>query len=97
MIKNVKIPRCYNHISDNVYYELHTFVDDSEHAAAAVSYLVIFHGATQGVVFMSSKTKIAPNKYLSIPRMELQPAVMGVRLTKCIQLNQSIDIRKINF
>ena len=70
---NKSLPRCYYpkeaHI---VSFQLHGFSDASEDAYAAVVYLRMVD--TQNNVYVSlvmSKTKVAPIKRLTIPRLEL--------------------------
>lgn len=94
IIETVNLPRCYFYSSTADRYELHTFVDASEEAAAAVVYLVQFCNNHQTVAFITSKTKIAPMKIISIPRLELQAAVMGARLASAVEQHHTIKIDK---
>lgn len=58
--------------------ELHVFVDSSEEAFAAVAYWRFT--TTDGVIgisFICSKTKCTPLTKVSVPRLELQAAVLG--------------------
>ncbi|KAL7726355.1 hypothetical protein ACLKA6_001572 [Drosophila palustris] len=43
---------------------------------------------------VASKTRVAPLKPVSIPRMELMAAVLGLRLTKCIEMEMSVRVKK---
>lgn len=86
LITDIEIPRCYSLIlSDSENIQLHTFVDAGEYAYCAVSYLVVQLGDRVTVTLVASKSKVAPLKPLSIPRMELQAALIGVRLSNKIQ------------
>ena len=56
------------------------FCDASEMAYGAVTYFwTISHGHVN-VSFIMSKTRLAPNKTLTIPQLELQAVVIAVRL-----------------
>ena len=81
------IPRCYFDKSTQVAtFQLHGFSDASENAYAAVVYLRITDtfGKTQ-VSLVSSKTKVAPIKKLTIPRLELCGAYLLAQLLFHIQ------------
>ncbi|XP_046869388.1 uncharacterized protein LOC124462036 [Drosophila willistoni] len=92
-IAGLTIPRCYFNSSDQIHdVQLHTFVDASELAYAAVCYLRIRQGERTYLSFVASKAKVAPLSPLSIPRMELQAAVIGAKLSNRIQRNPSLSI-----
>ncbi len=82
LLSTKHIPRCYydkgTHITS---MELHGFCDASEQAYAAVLYLRMesTDGSIQ-VALVSSKTKVAPIKKLTIPRLELCGAQILSRL-----------------
>ena len=81
------IPRCYFDKNTQVAsLELHGFSDASENAYAAVVYLRITDtfGRTQ-ISLVSSKTKVAPIKKLTIPRLELCGAYLLAQLLFHIQ------------
>ncbi|XP_058448819.1 uncharacterized protein LOC131428793 [Malaya genurostris] len=94
-IESVRIPRCYyapNANNSRQIIELHTFVDTSESGMAAVSY---FRFVTENQIYcvlVGSKTRVAPLKFVSIPRLELQAAVIGVRLAQSILQNHTYEI-----
>ncbi|XP_041632348.2 uncharacterized protein [Drosophila kikkawai] len=82
-VATVSIPRCYSMgIPEASRIDLHTFVDASEHAYSAACYLRVQQKDKVDVMLVVAKSKVAPLKPLSIPRMELQAAVMGSRLAK---------------
>ncbi|XP_041632480.1 uncharacterized protein [Drosophila kikkawai] len=88
----LEFPRFYSTLLPNAdQIDLHTFVDASEYAYAAVAYLRIKQGADIDTVLVAAKCKVAPLKPVSIPRMELLAAVMGVNLAKKV-----INIRRLN-
>ncbi|XP_047038037.1 uncharacterized protein LOC124643200 [Helicoverpa zea] len=76
----VRIPR-WLHIVANVKQELHGFSDASKMAYAAVIYLrVIDDEGKINISLVTSKTKVAPIRQVSIPRLELCGAVLLAKL-----------------
>lgn len=86
-IEDARIPRCFfadtgAHPKDA---EIHVFVDASENAYACVAYLrSTLRSGVPRCTLISAKTKVAPLKPLSIPRLELQAALVGTRLLDSI-------------
>ncbi|XP_044574092.1 uncharacterized protein LOC123258286 [Drosophila ananassae] len=66
--------------------QLHIFVDSSQSVFAAAAYwrATYANGDVQAR-FISSKTKCAPMRTMSIPRLELQAAVLGTRLMDTVK------------
>jgi len=97
-ITNFRIPRCYlAHFSTSESTELHVFCDASEKAYGAVAYFRIpYHGKVE-VALVMTRARVAPLKSLSIPRMELQAAVLGARLGNFIREGHSRKINKIYY
>ncbi|XP_058817368.1 uncharacterized protein LOC131680673 [Topomyia yanbarensis] len=87
-VQSVAVPRCYRkHTSasdETTTIELHTFVDASESGYAAVSYFRFEEGDEIECAIAGAKTRVAPLKFVTIPRLELQAAVLGARLAKSI-------------
>ncbi|XP_058827928.1 uncharacterized protein LOC131687858 [Topomyia yanbarensis] len=96
-VDTVSIPRCYRVKTSSMEsnkLQLHIFVDASENGFAAVGY---FRYEEQGVTecaFVAAKTRVAPLKYVSIPRLELQAAVIGARLAKTIVERHRVTINE---
>ncbi|XP_065081034.1 uncharacterized protein LOC135703683 [Ochlerotatus camptorhynchus] len=87
-LDTLRIPRCYfqTPFPDNFdQLELHVFVDASDSAYACVAYYRLPTQSGIQVAFISAKTKVAPLKVLSIPRLELKAAVLGINLLEAIQ------------
>lgn len=97
-IENINIDRWYG-VSYNpeVEFELHTFVDASEEAYAAIVYLRVLVGSSSCCRIVSAKSRTAPVKALTIPRLELNAAVLGTRLAISVQKQQTICFTKRYF
>ena len=77
--------------------ELHGFSDVSQQAMAAVLYIKsISLTARSTLSFLISKTKVAPLKRLSIPRLELGAAVLLTKLAKHVLDNSKFPISHIH-
>ena len=92
------IPRCYKTktLGLSTTLQLHNFADASRSGYAAVSYLRF--ADEQGRVhcsFVMGKTRNAPVKELTIPRLELQAAVLTTRLKKMILRELDLPIDKV--
>ncbi|XP_053691213.1 uncharacterized protein LOC128739741 [Sabethes cyaneus] len=82
-VESVSVPRCYRmktSLSDRNAIQLHVFVDASENGFAAVAYLRFEEDGEVDCVLIRAKTRVAPLRFVSIPRLELQAAVIGARL-----------------
>ncbi|XP_062711573.1 uncharacterized protein LOC134289576 [Aedes albopictus] len=97
MVQSVRIPRCYR---DTISYgedtnvQLHTFVDASEFGYAAVIYLRFEQQGKVECAIVSAKARVAPLRFISIPRLELQAAVIGSRLADTVVGSLSFKIDK---
>ena len=97
-LEQTVFPRCYSKLipeAENV--QLHIFCDSSEKAFACVSYLRIQKGTHIDVALVTGKSRVSPLKPLSIPRLELQGALMASRLSKAILEHLEIKIDNITF
>lgn len=85
-VSKLRIPRRYNLSGlDVVGCELHVFSDSSESAFAAVAYWrFIYVNGDVRLALICSKVRVAPLKPVSIPRLELQGALMAARLATSI-------------
>ncbi|XP_058816367.1 uncharacterized protein LOC131679651 [Topomyia yanbarensis] len=96
-VTSVRIPRCYRvqtSLAADTEVQMHTFVDASENGFAAVIYLRFRQGDIIECAQVGAKTKVAPLKFLSIPRSELQAAVIGMRLAETIAKSLSFEVIK---
>ena len=77
----IKIPRCVQLGGKPISSSLHLFSDASKEANATVAYLrTEYESGEVAVRLIASKSKVAPLRVTSIPRLELMAATMSVRL-----------------
>jgi hypothetical protein len=90
-----EIPRCCRFFSKSERY-LHLFADASEQACCAVAYLVEkpTEGGQVKVSFLGAKTKVAPLRPVSIPRLELQAALMAARFAATIRKEMATPVTR---
>ncbi|XP_058467108.1 uncharacterized protein LOC131440034 [Malaya genurostris] len=94
-LSDLRIPRCYfkqPFPSDFSGLQVHIFVDASEVAYSCVAYFRLPVQQGLQVSLIAAKTKVAPLKTLSIPRLELKAAVLGVRLLDSIIKSHTLTI-----
>ncbi|XP_055918440.1 uncharacterized protein LOC129950533 [Eupeodes corollae] len=91
-IEELRIPRCYVSSDWGSEIQLHIFVDASENGFAAVAYIRNLKNELTETALIGAKTRVAPLKALTIPRLELQAALLGARFAKSI-----IDSHGITF
>lgn len=91
-LTDIKIPRWTGAEFQNAKQgSIHTFCDASKNAFSAVVFLRgIRHDGSVFIHLLAAKTRVAPIKKLSIPRLELMAAVIGVRL--CNNVRKNLDI-----
>ncbi|XP_055632650.1 uncharacterized protein LOC129773115 [Toxorhynchites rutilus septentrionalis] len=93
----LRIPRCYFPAPfpiNSHELEVHIFVDASELAYSCVAYFRLLTENNIIVALISAKTKVAPIKSLSIPRLELKAAVLGTRLMESIKSQHTLPISR---
>ena len=79
-------------------WELHVFADASEDTMCAVAYLRSKPKEySADLAFVIGKCRVAPMRHLSIPGLELQAAVMAVRLKEQIVKEHESKIQSCNF
>ena len=78
--------------------ELHVFADESEDTMCAVAYLRSQPKEySADLAFVIGKCRVTPMRHLSIPRLELQAAVMAVRLKEQIVTEHEMKINSCSF
>ena len=86
-LRFIEFSRClFPEESSIVRTELHTFCDASEEAYAAVVYIRNVYATGRLIVRqVKGSTKLSPTKTLSVPKLELNAALLGARLARVIQ------------
>ena len=93
-IKDFSIDR--NYFANTVeQYQLHIFCDASLEAMCIVAYLREDTQEESELAFVIGKSRIAPMRQLSIPRLELQAAMYATRLRDSIIAEHDLVFSKI--
>ncbi len=98
-LEEISLPRCYfssqmDHRSCR--HEIHVFCDASEQAYGSVAYLRTESKEGQvEVAFMAARSRVAPRKQQSIPRLELCAALSGSQLSKLLSTELTIPIHSV--
>ncbi|UYV61853.1 hypothetical protein LAZ67_1006857 [Cordylochernes scorpioides] len=97
VLNKIQIPRYFSCRGALLSVELHGFCDSSEVAYAAVFYIGSqFKSGQVKVSLIASKTRVAPLKMISIPRLELCAALLlatfydTIRNSLCLQIDRVI-------
>ena len=108
--QKVEIPRSF-HFATGKTYTLHVFVDASTEAYAAAVYVRVEDsreekgsgnsplGKSKSVesYLVTSKARVTPTKAESVSRLELNSAVIGLRLGHAVAIALDMDPKKIYF
>ncbi|XP_043498669.1 uncharacterized protein LOC122521972 [Polistes fuscatus] len=95
-LARLSIPRWFNTFAQSMV-ELHRFDDASQFAMGAVVYLIVNSPSTcANVSLVCSKTKVAPLKQLTIPRLELSAALLLSTLIKHVYATLNMTITNIH-
>ncbi|XP_028404019.1 uncharacterized protein LOC114526634 [Dendronephthya gigantea] len=106
-LSNVKIPRCYKsniitkssiQTKDPKDVQLHNFSDASEIGYGVASYVrTTFIDGTVACALVFGKSRAAPLRKITIPRLELQAAVLAVRIGEMIQRVIEIKFNRVYY
>lgn len=90
LLEGLRIPRCIRHSAHEG--ELHIFTDASETAyACAVYWRQETNEGQFDVVLLAAKARVTPLKPISIPRLELQAALLGTRMARSVE--EELDLQ----
>ncbi|GBM70954.1 hypothetical protein AVEN_40454-1, partial [Araneus ventricosus] len=93
-LKDIKLPRYLKNVySESVIVQLHGFCDASSKAYAAVKYIHVLTDTGEiFLTFVAAKTRVAPLKQLTIPRLELCSALLLAQLYQSVISSISVLI-----
>ena len=99
-LQHISIPRCYKpedfgHVTKT---ELHNFSDASTLGYGQCSYLrLIDENGQVHCAFVMGKSRVAPLKPITVPRLELTPAVCSVRISQQIQKELEYNVDEVYY
>ncbi|XP_059086776.1 uncharacterized protein LOC131883340 [Tigriopus californicus] len=92
LLSKYHIPRWIGVSGEGMIVQLHTFCDGSEVGYGAVTYMRVEVGGKTLTTLMLAKSRLAPLKKMTIPRLELAGAKLGVELASVLQRERSIPV-----
>ncbi|KAL7866046.1 hypothetical protein SRHO_G00112930 [Serrasalmus rhombeus] len=97
-LSHISVPRCYvteELDTSTCNRSVHVFCDASEQVYGSVAYLRTedSSGHTQ-VAFITARSRVAPKRQLSIPRLELSAALTGAQLASVLKRELSLDVHR---
>ena len=99
-LEEESVPRCFIPKSSQTdhEYQLHLFSDASETGYAAVAYLRI-NDSTGDIqtAFVLGKSRVAPTKTVSIPRLELTAATLAAKMATFIKEELELQLQQVVF
>ncbi|GFS65295.1 integrase catalytic domain-containing protein [Trichonephila clavipes] len=81
ILKGISVPRC---MKIDIFTELHVFVDASNWSYVGCVFARSIVDSRVSVILVRAKSRVAPLKLLSIPRLELMACCVGARLVNSI-------------
>ena len=99
-LNNIAVPRCIKPagFGDPNSIQIHNFSDASEEGYGAASYLRLVD--TKGNIsctLLLGKSRVAPLKTVTIPRLELTAATVAVKLSKQVQEEIDLPLHQVTF
>ena len=95
---DVQVPRYLHEAKEVVAKRVITYVDASLQAHGTVVYLqYVYNNPTVLSRLVASKCKVAPLKPMTVPRLELAGAVLGLRLAQHLTLVLGLPLQSVTF
>ncbi|XP_076626466.1 uncharacterized protein LOC143344360 isoform X2 [Colletes latitarsis] len=96
VVNGSRVLRCLvTTVSGHLLAQLHVFCDASLEAYAAAAYIRIeVEKAPTSTILIMAKSRVAPLKPLSVPRLELQAALLAARLANTITEELDIEFHR---
>ena len=85
-LANIRVPRCFQK-GPSAYSEreLHVFCDASEQAYGVAAYIKVMAEEEVSVSLVLGKSRVAPLKTISIPRLELTAAALAAKISSFLK------------
>ena len=97
MSRSIAVDRCMKSTINATHVEVHIFSDASSTGYGAVAYLRYSNTDQVHCAFLFGKSRIAPHKTTTIPRMELTAASVAARVGYAMQRELSIAKQDVFF
>ncbi|XP_039608848.1 uncharacterized protein LOC120528780, partial [Polypterus senegalus] len=100
LLTDYKVNRCFKPTGFGTIKtaQMHHFADASEDGYGTVTYLVLTNEeGKKHCSFLMGKSRVAPLKQITIPRMELTAAVMAVKMDKMLKGELQMPLRESTF
>ena len=100
LLENLSIPRCsFSRLHhEGVRLQLHHFCDASEAGYGTASYLrVEYPDGLKECAFVTDMPRNTPIKSISIPRLELQGALLAARMDSAVRNELDFNVKKVVF
>ena len=96
-LSQICVPRTFQGLTNSAENQLHVFADASNNDIEAICYLRTRINDIHFILFVMGKSRVAPMNPMSTPRMELNAAVIAVRLAKFVQRELNVYLMETVF